>query len=240
MKNLIKLSVLLAFAAILASSCNKSLLVGKGPVVTETRSVENFSKVNLHMSADVNYSYGPTYSVEVSAQENILDVLVLERVGDAISIRTQNFANITTHKQITVDIISPEFDGVDISGSGNVRVNDSYTANDAEFTISGSGDVVVNDLTAKSIEMDITGSGNMDINGGTAQSVNARISGSGEIDVDKLEADDVQTKTTGSGNMNVWATQLLDVKISGSGDVNYLGSPQLNIDISGSGKVRKL
>ena len=64
---------LLLLFALFAVSCQKT--TGEGPVVNETRSLANFSGIDQQISASVYYTQAPTYSVVVSAQQNILQVL---------------------------------------------------------------------------------------------------------------------------------------------------------------------
>ena len=81
-----KLSVVavLAVALSIFPSCEK--VVGEGPLVTQTRTVGNFTGISSEMSGKVNFAVAPEYKVEITAQQNILDVLNTNVVNGVLHI----------------------------------------------------------------------------------------------------------------------------------------------------------
>ncbi|MBB6127223.1 hypothetical protein HDF22_001329 [Mucilaginibacter lappiensis] len=84
-----------------------------------------------------------------------------------------------------------------ISGSGGIHLKGS--TNEAEFRISGSGEINGRDLTAETLAATISGSGSISIIAN--KTVSARITGSGGVTYSG-NATIADTKYTGSGRVN--------------------------------------
>jgi len=232
-----KITLLLFSVSIMLASCIKEQINGDGPLVTATRSINNFSGIDLRCSANIIYKQDAAYKVEVTAQQNILDVMITENSNSKLVIRYKNDVRVKSHDQITIIVSSPDLRNVRISGSGNVTSTTPLNATSFEMDISGSGDINFTDLTTGVIDAAISGSGNIKVNSGTGTEEKLRISGSGNINLENVVATKANTTTSGSGETRVNASQNLDVNISGSGSVYYKGTPVVNTSISGSGKV---
>jgi hypothetical protein len=231
-----KLSVLfLSVTVVFSLSCRK--VTGDGPTITENRAINNFTSVASSISADVFYRQEPQFKVEITAQQNILDVIETHVVNNELVIKFRHGVLVRRHENIIVNVSSPVTNGLRISGSGNIVVADSVNAVNINLSISGSGSINVHKLTATSVDAGISGSGNITISSGAVNTAKLKISGSGNIDMMNVSAASVNTATSGSGDMRVNATQNLDVSISGSGSVSYTGNPVVNTHISGSGRV---
>jgi len=231
-----KISVLLGMASvIIITSCEK--VVGDGALVTETRTTGSFSGIESEISGNVIYVQGNEYKVELTAQQNILNVMETPVLSHQLVVRFKNNVRVKSHEQITIKVTAPTITGIGLSGSGNVSVLSPLTGGDFSFRLSGSGDMSLPTITCNNLETNISGSGSITIAGGTATTENFKISGSGDIDARNVLAKNVSTTTSGSGTLRVTASEKLDVKISGSGSVYYWGAPIVSTDISGSGRI---
>jgi hypothetical protein len=66
---------------------------------------------------------------------------------------------------------------IDISGSGDASVDGD--ADDAQFTVTGSGDIAADRLVARKVAVSISGSGDARVN--ATEALDARVSGSGDV-----------------------------------------------------------
>ncbi|MBL7766694.1 MAG: DUF2807 domain-containing protein [Chitinophagaceae bacterium] len=227
---LIALSMLLSMSA-----CKK--LVGTGPVETQIRTHSNFDGINLSLDATVELKQDSFYSVEISAQHNILEVIRTTMTGSELNIGYKPPYNIKSKEPITIRISCPNVHSLNISGSGSIYCMTNLQTDNLKLNISGSGKMNIPALTASSIDANISGSGRIDVLSGTSSSIGCRISGSGDLNLQDVPATTVITNTSGSGNTKVHAVSSLDATISGSGNVYYKGSPVITSQISGSGKI---
>lgn len=240
MKTTIKLTTIALLAAVVFSSCSKNRIKGTGPIVTETFNISDFSMVDLAISADVDYIYGPDYSVEVDAQENVIDAMNIKKSGNTLCLKFRTGTSLVKYDKIKFTIYSPEFEGASVSGSGHLYVLDNYKSRNLNLNVSGSGRINIENIETTNVDADISGSGRIEVENGIARRVSTTVSGSGKISLENLQADDVDTRTSGSGSTKVWANDNLDVRISGSGNVYYKGNPRISKSISGSGKIHEL
>jgi len=233
-----KFSVLVSLAAgiFIFPSCEK--IVGEGPLVTQTRSVSNFSGISSEMSGTVNFTIAPDYKVEITAQQNILDVLNTNVVNGVLHIDFKDNVRVKAHEDLLINITAPYADYFRLSGSGNMNVQGDIAANNLKVALSGSGDIAVQHaVIADKIETDISGSGNISIANGSAVNEDVDISGSGKIEMAGVSAENAITHTSGSGDVKLALSKSLDAHISGSGSVYYHGNPIISTHISGSGRV---
>ena len=231
-----KISVLLGMASMIVfTSCEK--VVGEGILVSETRTTAPFNGIESEISGNVIYTQGNDYKVELTAQQNILNVMETPVLSGQLVVRFKNNVRVKSHEQITIKVTAPTITGIGLSGSGNVSVLSPLTGGNFSFRLSGSGDMSLPTITCNNLETNISGSGSITIAAGTATTENFKISGSGDIDARNVLAKIVSTTTSGSGTLRLAASEKLDVKISGSGSVYYWGTPIVSTDISGSGRV---
>jgi len=236
MKKLVVVILLLVTGLFIFPSCEK--VVGEGPLVTQTRTVGNFTGVSSEMSGKVNFTIAPDYKVEITAQQNILDVLNTNVVNGVLHIDFKNNVRVKEHEDLLINITAPYADYFRLSGSGNMNLQGDITANNLKVTLSGSGDITVqNAVIADKIDTDISGSGNISIAGGSAVNEDVDISGSGKVEMAGVDAQNAVTHTSGSGDVKVALSTNLDAHISGSGSVYYHGNPIISTHISGSGRV---
>lgn len=211
--------ILIIFFAVSASSCYKKGLSGHGNVVSETRSVGTFAKLELNGSTRVTVVEDDEYRVIISGYANLVPVFDTRVKGDRLILEYKpGYWNIR-NDNITVEVHTPYLDKVSVNGSGDVTVNSGFSLDHFETDINGSGNVKVTGNQYKTMKVDINGSGDFD----------AENSNTGTADV----------RISGSGNAYVNVTDYLKVRISGSGDVYYRGTPTVDSDISGSGSVKR-
>lgn len=231
-----QLSILFVAAlVILFSSCKK--VVGEGALLTETRSLGSFDGIESEVSANVVYAQGNEYKVELTAQQNILNVMETPVVNNKLIVRFKNNVHVKSHENITVKITAPSISSIGSSGSGNVSVLSPLTGSDLSIRLSGSGNVDLPVIDCNHLDANISGSGNISITGGTSEDAHLKISGNGNIDAQNVLSKSATTTTSGSGNIKLNVSEALDVTISGSGSVYYWGGATVTTHISGSGKV---
>lgn len=226
-----------AFVALL-TSCRKEF--GKGPVISEIRSVGSFTKVKVDNSATVQILKGDYQKVEVSDYENLIEYLSVETINNELVIKTRPNNVILKNSVAKVIITTPDvLTDIRVNGSSGVFVSDTMSAiQNVDISGSGSFQSLYNTFTS-SVNGEISGSGDIEMKG-VNTNVYSKISGSGSINFGGLYSQHAVCNISGSGDITVNAQQTLSVSISGSGNVYYLGNPSINTNISGSGKVIKL
>lgn len=220
------------------TSCHKGGpwgIRGKGDNVIETRDLSGFDRIDLSIDADVYYTQDSIYKVEISAQQNILAVLKSEVNGTIL--RFDYKRNVWKHNTVKITVHSPSMRGLTVSGSGNITAQNLLNTDNLEMSISGSGNINLPSMNAKTLKAGISGSGDLKISAGQVDSETINVSGSGNVDLESLMATSAKITVSGSGRITVNVSEDLNVSISGSGDVNYRGRPYITSHISGSGRL---
>ncbi|HTF89273.1 MAG TPA: head GIN domain-containing protein [Planctomycetota bacterium] len=190
---------------------------GSGVSATQTRLVPEFHALRIEGSCDAKVAVGGAASLEISADDNLIDDITTEVVEGVLVISMKDGANDSFRVGPRATISVPSFDCA---------------------VIQGSGDVDITGVNGESLEVRISGSGDLNARG-KATKVTVAIDGSGDIDLGGLESLQANVSINGSGDVRVRCSQSLTASVSGSGDVDYLGGPaQTHIAVSGSGDVR--
>ena len=127
---------------------------------------------------------------------------------------------------------------VRVTGSGDVLVYVPISTGSFDASVTGSGTMELDNLSADVATFDSTGSGGLSVGAGTAGFLTLHDTGSGDILVRGVVAEEVDAKLTGSGDGEVTATLQIEAKTTGSGDLTVWGAPaQRDVDSSGSGEV---
>jgi hypothetical protein len=207
--------VLVTVAAIMAcAGC--SVTVGSGPVRTETRQVSGFSVVRLSGQGDVRIVRGSTESLEISAQENLLPQLTSEVSGGTLTLGTKDGTTITTTEPITYAVGVRDLQGLELSGSGTMTAA-GLSGPALRVEISGSGEVRV-DGTVDRQDVEVSGSGSYTAASLASKEATVRISGSGAADLAVSSLLDVDV--SGSGSVAYSGDAKVTQSVSGSGSVS--------------------
>jgi hypothetical protein len=211
----------------------------RGDPVKESRDVTGFTKISLSISGDLHLKQGSKYEVVLKGDQESLDKIETDVSGKTLRIKTKqmHWGNIG---KIDIYITTPDIEGISVSGSGDVMAETSIKSGNINLTISGSGTISIDNLSADNLDATITGSGNMKLAGDLNGSSDVTITGSGDFKGAQLKGKSSVVHITGSGSAKVYASEKLDTHITGSGDVYYAGRPLVNASSTGSGKTRSM
>ncbi len=235
-----KMTKIQALAALIlllfgATSCVDELFIeGNGIQRTEERLDEGFDEIATNGDFEVYITPGNSYSVEVSAESNLLPYISTQVDGRKLKIRTTGLHSLRQTLPIEIYITSPVLNGISLSGSGYIETG-NFLCDDFYTNVSGSGDIVTK-VNCNKIEANVSGSGSITISG-EADYTHFMVSGSGKIKSYDLEQNDCDAIISGSGDMYVNVSHTIDAHISGSGKVFYINYPAIHTSISGSGGV---
>ena len=188
---------------------------GSGVPAMQARDVAPFDGVELAGVNNVVVRVGEKQSVVVRADDNLLGRITTEvRSGRLVISNTPG--SFETKSPMSVEVTVPTISALTLTGSGNI---------------------VVDDIRSERLEVRLPGSGTV-TGSGTATRLDVSVGGSGMVQVTRVVADDVRAVVSGSGSIFVTATKRLDASVSGSGAILYAGSPQdVTKDVTGTGAI---
>lgn len=190
------------------------LVVGKGPVTSETRKPSAYSELLIEAPVEMRYSVGSTASLKISAPANILPLVTTEVKG----------------RRLVVGLSKP------VSMSGAIRI-EATGPSPEKTVVSGSGELRMTGLTGRTCALEVSGAATVTLAGQVDQAV-LEITGSADVDAGQLRSLDARIDVSGSGDLSAYASRSAKVKLSGSGDITVAGKPgQRSVERSGAGEV---
>ena len=197
------------------SSCSKDdMIAGSNNIISEFRDVATFSKVSSEGSFTVNIIQGSAQSLEVSANDNIMNRLKTTVSDNTLRIYVLDGSYSNT--QVEVTITMPNINELQNDGSGDISVLGLNSEGNMKVENTGSGDISIS---------------------GSINNLDIRNEGSGSFYGAQFMSTTTDLENNGSGDCEVYSTEVLNVKIEGSGDVYYIGNPTIDTNISGSGNI---
>jgi putative autotransporter adhesin-like protein len=194
--------------------------VGHGsgpPVVTQQRSVEPFTSVQLAGSNLVSVRVGAPRSVAVHARTDMLDHVTTDvRAGTLVIADAPGHGN--TKGPMGVLVTVPGLTSLSVAPGG-------------------SGLMDVGSISNQSLTVSLAGSGLVRATGTTAH-LTVGLSGSGDVELGDVTSRDARVTVSGSGRAVVTATGTLNALVTGDGVIQYGGNPaQLATSVTGSGVI---
>lgn len=209
----------------------------------QNRDVSSFSAISLRIPGNLYLKQGSSQSIKIEAKESVIDDIITEVSGNKLIIRFPNktiFQRNFNPGKIEIYVTVPDVNELAVSGSGDI-IADELESRILDLAISGSGNITISDLSSKKVKGSVSGSGNINIEGsGVADELTFSISGSGNCNASGFEAQSVIVNTSGSGNCNVMSNGSVRARIAGSGSVYYKGDASVDASVAGSGRVKEM
>ena len=212
---LITLAVIIIIIFLIKNNLTKNNIQGSGNIISESRELNNFTSINLLGSIDVNIKTSESNNCVVVADDNLIPYIKTEVVNNKLNISLNE--SYSSEEKLVVNINTPNYDEVSLSGSGNINILD-FKKNNLSLNISGSGNITGN---------------------GEVETLVVKINGSGNLMSKEIKSKSATITINGSGDGEVFASDSISAKINGSGNIKYFGNPE-NVDsiINGSGNIK--
>jgi hypothetical protein len=188
---------------------------GSGTARTETRELPAFEEIEFRGLGTLEIEVGPQTPLEITADDNLLPLLITEVQGKRLIIRPKE--NIQPKVSPVFRVATPDLNKAACGGAGRVRVKN---------------------IKGESFDIVQSGAGAVELQGEVTR-LTAVVSGVGAVTADKLAAKQASITISGAGSAVVNASDSLQAVISGAGSVEYLGDPQISKNISGVGSLSK-
>ena len=212
---LITLAVIIIIIFFIKNNLTKNNIQGSGNIISESRELNNFTSIILLGSIDVNIKTSESNNCVVVADDNLIPFIKTEVVNNKLNISLNE--SYSSEEKLVVNINTPNYDEVSLSGSGNINILD-FKNNNLSLNISGSGNITGN---------------------GEVETLVVKINGSGNLMSKEIKSKSATITINGSGDAEVFASDSISAKINGSGNIEYFGNPE-NVDsiINGSGDIK--
>ena len=199
----------------LMSCYSASKIKGSGNQISEDRELPSFNSINLMGSMNVNINTSNEFNCTITGDDNIIPIVKTKVTNNNLQISTNK--NYSSTNELVVNVNAPSYE---------------------KTSITGSGDMHLNNFKNESLSLNIAGSGNITGNG-DVQTLTIKINGSGNIMLKDLKSKTTNITVNGSGDAIFWASESISAVVNGSGSIKYHGNPtSVNSEVNGSGSIK--
>lgn len=178
-----------------------SRVAGSGVKKSEMRDAANFTSVKASGAIAVEIFTQNDFSVEVEADDNLLEFIKTEIDGNTLEIYTKG--NISRRNPVIVKIGMPAVEGVNVSGASKAIVRD-VRGEELSLRANGASKIIVS---------------------GEVRDLSAGINGASRIEARELTTENSEIKANGASSATVSVTNNLQAKANGASRINYIGEP---------------
>jgi hypothetical protein len=241
---------------------------GSGDVITETRNVSGFSRVDVCCGMVLNLTQGGQETLKIEADDNFMEEIQTSIENGTLIIQYRNTSNINHRPSQPVQLHLSVVDINEVSISGGGKFNNerssadlkALNANQVGFQVSGGGDIDVETIEAADVTIELSGGSNaaiqelvagqlsLDISGGGRAAVTGNVttadiglSGASQFDGKEMASQEMKFKASGGGHSIIWVEDSLVVTLSGGSSIGYYGAPEiLDQQLSGGSDLDSL
>jgi hypothetical protein len=254
-----KAIIIIVIAAAVAVTCTVLIfrgwpgdLIGSGNLETEDYAFTNFTKVEIGSAFDFEVKQSSSYSINVTADDNVIDYVQVSQEGQTLKIslgRALRIGSVTFKIGLGIfpylgsvtlraSVTMPQLSGLTVSGASRGTVSDFSSTEDVDITVSGASRVT-GDITAGNVEFDISGASTIQLEG-SADDMVADVSGVSSFNLGDFIVNNADVDFSGASSGTINLNGRLDADLSGASRLWYIGEPTMgNIDISGASTISK-
>jgi hypothetical protein len=229
--------VVAAVATVIALRGWPGGLVGSGNLETEEYPFTDFTEVEIGSAFDFEIDQASSYSVSITADDNIIDHVQVSQVGQTLKIGfglLRPIGGVTLRASVTM----PQLSGLTASGATRGTVSGFSSTEDLNVAVSGASRVT-GDITAGNVQFGISGASTIQLEG-SADNMDATASGASHLNLDDFVVNNADVNLSGASSGTVNLDGRLDANLSGASNLWYIGEPAMgDIDTSGASAVRK-
>ncbi len=234
---------------------------GNGKLSSKKITIDDYNSIKIDGVIDFNYEQSDAAPyIEVTVDENLHEYVNINIKDRELSVGFKG-AKVDHYTKFIVKTNSKWLKEVKASGNANFMVNSLLTGDELkintnsnclvqlkepvkmgklDLNVSGSANMVINELQADKLECSINGSGTINLKKGEAKEGAYSITSSGEIMAFGVAVPELSCKMTGNGSMEVHPTNNLKANIVGKGKIRYKGPTAVQQKVLGKGSVEEV
>ncbi len=217
------------------SSCRFSK--GSGDIISENRTVDNFTGLTVSNDFEVEVKIGPVTTVKVEADDNIMKYIEIKESGGVLKIKTKRMNNfVNTHMKVY--ITAPVITNIKASASANVEVIGVLKSSEKlVFKASSSGTIKAT-VDAPEVDIDASSASTVKLEGKTKNCKTEASSGANII-ASNLLSENTTVQASSGGEVAVYASVNLKVNASSGANVRYYGNASITQELSSGASLNK-
>lgn len=215
--------------------------LGSGQLKSRSVAVDGVTEVVFEGIGDLKIAQGERESLEISAEEDVLELVETEVRGEVLYIRLDRqfwFGGRLPTRGITYRLTVRDLRRVTLAGAGDIRIGHLETES-LELNLDGAGSTEVDGLEADAFSLRHRGAGAATASG-HVDTQDVLVAGAGSYKGADLVSRSARVDIVGAGDATVWAEEHLEARIEGVGSIRYYGNPTLEQRVAGVGQIKRM
>lgn len=203
---------------------------------TKSFNISNFDELKVSCVYDVEFEQttSNSWSVEITAPQNIMPYLKVTRRGECLILSVDRSLSLTKSYEIKARIKAPALTEIDMSGASSFTASKLNNAGrKLEVELSGASGFTVKEIVATKVEFDASGASNVKVSNLTAGELDADAAGASDVEINNIKVDNAEIEASGASDVKLSGKAgFAEFKISGASDLH---AKSFKVD---NGKVR--
>ncbi len=197
-------------------SCKLTGIRGNGDLISETRDVEEFQKIDVSGNYEVEITVGEETSLKIIAESNLMKYIKTKVKKNTLFISSRE--NLRPREDLKLIVSVSNLTAIECSG-----VNE----------------ILAEGINSEEFYIDLSGAGSIDISG-QAGLLRIDVSGAADLMAKDFLTEDITIDVSGAANAEVYASNSCDAEVSGAGYIELYGEARdVNMDVSGAGSLER-
>ena len=194
------------------------ILVDSGKLQTQQKNLSDFTIINIQSGFQAQISQGDSYSVSITADNNVINRIDVNQSGNTLTIGLQ-LVSIFNMGTLKAQITMPDLQEIHLSGGASANVSGFQLTH--ELLVSGQG--------GSRLQMD-----------GQASNLLVSCTGGSNLELSRFEVNNATINMDGGSTGKINVTGLLNADLSSGSILTYTGNPTLgNIVTSGLSTISR-
>ena len=213
-------------------------VVGSGDLVTNQEFISDFTAVDAESGFDVEISQSDSYSVMVTADDNIMEYVEVRKSGDTLRIGVKWGYSLRS-ATLDVAITMPELFSIALSGGAKANIEEFNVTSDFSIEVSGGSRLAGEFETSGDVDIDASGGSPLSLNG-KASDLKIDASSGSNLGLSHFEVHNANIELSGGSLATINVDGRLDADLSGGSLLSYIGDATLgNIETTGGSQISK-
>ncbi|MFQ5381780.1 MAG: GIN domain-containing protein [Dehalococcoidia bacterium] len=212
-------------------------VVPSGIIETQTVDLADFTTVTAGGAFQLELTLGDTFEVEVSADDNLLPLVEVERHGEALDLGIKGRVSIDGNATLKAAIQLPALRGLHLDGASRATLNGFREPEGVEIEASGAS-FVGGELSAGTLTAVLSGASRVSLEG-FALSGDLTASGASRLELLRFDLASAVIDVSGASYAEVSVRdEITRAKASGASTIVYKGGADVGkLDVSGASSV---
>ena len=201
---------------------DKDKIEGSGNVITKDIAVKSFDELNANGIFNLQLSQGDKETVKIEADDNLMDLFIVENEGSTLKISMKKNSNFNSKKRLKVYVTFKTLKSMELSMVGGTSSDEKLKFADLKLKNQSVGSVNLN-MTLQTLNLENESVGSVKLEGSADNAV-VKNNSVGSINAGNFVVQKMEIDNTGVGSATVNAEKELKYSDSFLGKVSNKGN----------------